>query len=100
MIGTRQQVLILHLANKSLDSTTVAWALYDGAAPAGTLQPRTGEEREPPYPTAVAALRSGWKLLQVPISIVIPGREHDTYTLPYEFVFTKEVPFDDGNSAG
>jgi hypothetical protein len=89
--ATRQQVLILHLANRSLDSSTVAWALYDGASPDGSPPSRPGDGETPPYSSVVGALRDGWKLLQVPSSIVIPGREHETSGLPYEFVLTKEV---------
>ncbi len=92
---TREQVLILHLANKSLDSQTVAWALYDGAAPEGSSPSRPGDEDEPPYGSVVAALRAGWKLLQVSQPLVTPGREHDTSVLPYEFVLTREVPCHD-----
>jgi hypothetical protein len=88
---TREQVLILHLANKSLASHTVAWALYDGAAPEGALPSRPGDESEPPYRSVVAALRAGWKLLQMSGSVVVPGREHSSSVLPYEFVLTREV---------
>jgi hypothetical protein len=88
---TREQVLIMHLANRSLDSHAVAWALYDGAAPEGSLPARPGDEDEPPYRSVVAALRAGWKLLQMSQVPVIPGREHDTSVLPYEFVLTREV---------
>jgi hypothetical protein len=92
---TREQVLILHLANKSLDSQTVAWALYDGASPEGSLPSRPGDESDPPYPSVVAALRAGWRLLQMSQTAVIPGREHETSVLPYEFVLTREVPCHD-----
>jgi hypothetical protein len=88
---TREQVLILHLANKSLDSQTVAWALYDGAAPEGELPSRPGDECEAPYRSVVAALRAGWKLLQMSQSLIVPGREHGSSVLPFEFVLTREV---------
>ena len=92
---TRQQVLILHLATKSLDSSTVAWAIYDGTAPAGTSPAKTGAEQVPPYSSVVDALYEGWKLIQLPQCVVIPGREHDTSVLPYEFVLTREVVCDE-----
>ena len=34
MSETRQQILILHLAEPDLGAPTVAWALYDGSRPA------------------------------------------------------------------
>lgn len=94
-VQTREQVLIMHLANKSLDSETVAWAMYDGAAPEGTLPSRPGDEDEPPYRSVLAALQAGWKLLQMSQAPVIPGREHSTSVLPNEFVLTREVPSHD-----
>jgi hypothetical protein len=56
MSQTRQQILILHLALPSLESDTVAWALYDGATPSGTPPMLSGDSYEPPYPSVLEAI--------------------------------------------
>jgi hypothetical protein len=87
----RQQVLVLHLSNRSLDSETVGWALYDGAKWPDELQVRPGDEDTPSYPSVLAALQDGWKLLQAPAAIVIRGGEHEIFALPFEFILTRDV---------
>lgn len=88
----RQQLLILHCGSTDPQSATVAWALYDGAAPAEASQMRTGDGDEPPYPSVLAAMREGWRVLQFPQPSFIPGREHETAGLSFEFVLSREVP--------
>lgn len=88
---TRQQVLIVHLENSSLDSRTIGWAFFDGSAPESVRQQQTGDEASPPYASVLAALRDGWKLVQIANTVVVPGREHATSALPYEFVLTREA---------
>lgn len=91
MSDTRQQVLFLHCADIDLDSAAVAWAFYDGTAPAEALQDRTGAQDQPPYRSVLAALREGWRLLQTPRPVVVPGRERQTSVIPFEFVLTRDV---------
>ena len=64
MSPVRQQILILHLQSGDLGSPTVAWALYDGALPADTVQMQTGSEYEPPYDSVLDAMRDGWRVFQ------------------------------------
>jgi hypothetical protein len=87
----RQQVLVLHGASTDLLSSTVAWSLYDGAAPADAPQMRTGDSAEPPYESVLAAMRDGWSVIQVPQPGVVPGWEHQAGALPFQFVLTREV---------
>jgi hypothetical protein len=96
MSKLRQQILILHLANSDLASSTVAWALYDGARPAGERQMQSGDESEPPYASVLDAMRDGWNVLQVPVlPTYLPGHEHETGHLPYEYVLERKVTVDD-----
>ena len=95
MTKLRQQILILHLAKSSLESNTVAWALFDGAAPAEKQQMQSGDEETPPYASVLAAMRDGWNVLQVPtLPIYIPGHEHEGGHLPYEYVLERKVDLD------
>jgi hypothetical protein len=96
MSKLRQQLLILHLTNSDLASGTVAWALYDGARPAGERQMQSGDESEPPYASVLDAMRDGWNVLQVPVlPTYLPGHEHETGHLPYEYVLERKVTVDD-----
>jgi len=88
----RQQLMILHCASTDLVARTVAWALYDGAAPAEAPQMQTGDEEEPPYLSVLEAMRDGWRVLQVPQAALVPGGEHETADLPFRFVLAREVP--------
>lgn len=88
----RQQLLILHLATSDLGSATVAWALYDGASPAGARQMQSGDTAEPPYSSVLEAMRDGWNVLQLAaLPVYLPGHEHETGHLPYEYVLERKV---------
>jgi hypothetical protein len=85
----RQQVLMLYLSTSALDSQVLSWSLYDGA---GTGTGVTGEETEPPYPTGLAAMQDGWRLLA--LSELRPGPvglEYATSFHNFEFVFERIV---------
>jgi hypothetical protein len=88
----RQQVLILYLANSSLDSHVVSWAVYDGTGQ-GAHMP--GDSAEPPYPSGLHALRDGWRLIQ--LSQLLPPNPGQEFTVSYqryECVFEKWGPLD------
>jgi hypothetical protein len=93
----RQQILILHLSNPDLAGRTVAWALYDGAAASDALQMQSGDAgaADPPYPSVLAAMRDGWRVIQLPtLPHFSTGHEHETGHLPYEYVLERMVPID------
>jgi hypothetical protein len=51
-----------------------------------------GDEDEPPYSSVLAAMRDGWRVIQLPqLREAAPGAEHETAFLPYEFVLEKLV---------
>ena len=82
----RQQVLYLWLAEGAMDTSTIAWAFYDGTKGKGPALP----DCEPPYKNGVAALEEGWSLLQSPAPYITqPGAEHGASYLPNEFVFVR-----------
>lgn len=86
---TRQNVLVLYLANSALDSHVIGWSLYDGT---GRTSPTTGDSDEPPYDSGVAALRDGWRLIQAAQLIPpYPGHEYDVSFLKHEFIFERIV---------
>jgi len=84
-VPQRQKVLVLYLTDSSLDSNVIAWAHYDGT---GRTEHMAGDSDSPPYPSGLAALRDGWRLLQMaPLQAHVPGAEFTTAYLKYEFVF-------------
>lgn len=92
----RQQILILHLVNSELDSHTVAWALYDGASPAGQSQMNSGSSNEPPYRSVIDAMRDGWYVIQFPaLPNYTVGHEHESGHLPYEYILERKVTIDE-----
>jgi hypothetical protein len=96
MSKLRQQILILHLVNSDLASPTVAWALYDGASPAETRQMQTGDSSEPPYASVLEAMRDGWNVFQMAaLPTYLPGHEHETGHLPYEYALERKVAVDE-----
>ncbi len=86
--------MILYLADSSLDSGVVSWAVHDGT---GRTRHVAGDSDEPPYKSGLAALRDGWRLFQfsqlIPPS---PGQEFTTSYQRYEFVFERFEEADAG----
>ncbi len=92
MAVIRQQILILHLRTSDLGSNTIAWALYDGALPKGSLQMNSGDQDEPPYYSVIEAMQDGWFVIQIPaLPRYFRGEEHEIGHLPYEYVLERKV---------
>jgi len=86
---TRQQVLVLYLANSALDSDVVGWSVYDGT---GSEAHMAGDAETPPYASGLAALRDGWRLIQAsPLLPHASGDEFRTGYLKYEFFFERLI---------
>lgn len=82
----RQQVLFLYLEHSGLDGRVVAWSFHDGSGQHADL------DGSPPYATATAALRDGWRLLQVsPVPQRTPGAERVAGRLEHEAVLERIV---------
>jgi hypothetical protein len=85
----RQQLLVLYAATSSPESEVGAWSLFDGT---GRQASMAGDNDKPPYPSVLAAMRDGWRVIQFPRLEAAPrGAEHDTSFLKYEFVLEKLV---------
>ena len=83
----RQKVLVLYLADSALDAKVIAWSQWDGT---GRDEHMAGDAEAPPYPSGLAALRDGWRLLQMSSLMPhTPGAEHDVAYLKYEFLFER-----------
>jgi hypothetical protein len=92
----RQQILILHLKHSDLDSSTVAWALYDGTLPKGAQQMNSGDGEKPPYRSVLEAMQDGWFIIQLPtLPYYIRGEEHEVGHLHYEYVLERRVKVDE-----
>jgi hypothetical protein len=90
----RQQVLVLYLADSSLTSDVIAWALYDGT---GRESAETGDCPDRPFATGLAALKAGWRLIGMsPLRAAAPDSEYVTSYLKFEFVFERLVSIADG----
>lgn len=90
----RQQLLVLYLHNPNLESGVCAWSIFDGT---GKEHHTTGDSEEPPYKSVVAAMRDGWRVIQLPQQYpAYPGMEYNTSYLRYEFVLEKLVDMSDG----
>jgi hypothetical protein len=89
MPNIRQNVLILYLESSALDSRTIAWSMYEGAS---NTRHDAGDADQPPYDTGLAALRDGWRLIQMaPLQQHGVGDEFRVGYLKYEFLFEKLV---------
>jgi hypothetical protein len=85
----RQQLLVLYATTSSPDSDVGAWSIFDGT---GRQAHMAGDADKPPYASVLAAMRDGWRVLQLPsLQPAAPGAEHDTSFLKYEFVLEKLV---------
>ncbi len=85
----RQNLLLLYLADSALDAPVIAWSSYDGT---GATETMAGDSEEPPYKTGLAALRDGWRLIQMSqLTAHPPGTEFTTSYLKYEFIFEQLV---------
>ncbi|GCE16022.1 hypothetical protein [Tengunoibacter tsumagoiensis] len=92
MSKLRQQILILHLKSSDLASKTIAWACYDGALSASERQMQSGDSVTPPYSSVLEAMQDGWFVIQLPaLPTYLPGHEHETNNLPYEYVLERKV---------
>lgn len=88
-MALRQQILILYLHTSDLASGTCAWSIYDGT---GKETHSSGDSDKPPYPSVLAAMKDGWRVIQLPQQFpAYPGMEYITSFLKFEFVLEKMV---------
>jgi hypothetical protein len=86
-----QDVIVLFQTTPALDSQVVAWARYEASK--GDRITDLVEEPDPPYNTAVEAMRDGWQVIQM--SELKHRTREDGYELgplPYQTVISKFNP--------
>ena len=85
----RQQILILCLATPDLGSPVLAWSFYDGT---GRATGMSGDSDKPPFPSVLAAMKEGWRVMQFPMPMArAAGHEHETSHLRFEYVLERMV---------
>ena len=85
----RQQLLFLYLSHSDAAARVVGWSLFDGAS---GDERQAGDADTPPYPSVLAAMRDGWRVIQVAqLHAACPGLEHRTSYLPNEYVLERLV---------
>ena len=85
----RQQLLFLASATPNPTSNVVAWSSFDGT---GRTSSMAGDSDRPPYDSVLAAMKDGWRVIQVPQLASAPaGQEHETGHLRFEYVLEKMV---------
>ncbi len=90
-MSVRQQLLFLCAATPNPASNVVAWSLFDGT---GRTTAMAGDADVPPYDSVLAAMKDGWRVIQVPQLIAAPvGQEHETAFPRFEYVLEKLVDF-------
>ena len=83
-----QDIMVLFQTTPALDAQAVAWARYEASK--GTGIKDLVEEQDPPYTTAIEAMRDGWQVIQM--SELKERNRDDGYELgplPYQTVLAK-----------
>jgi hypothetical protein len=94
MPEVRQKLLILYCRTPDLNSEVGAWTVYDAT---GKETHTTGDSDTPPYPSVFAAMKDGWRVIQLPQQFpAYPGMELSTSYLRWEYVLEKLEEVRDG----
>ncbi len=94
MSNLRQKILILYSRTPDLNSEIGAWAISDGT---GREHHTTGDSDTPPYPSVLAAMRDGWRVMQFPQQFpAYPGMELTTSYLRFEYILEKMEEVENG----
>jgi hypothetical protein len=81
----KQRVLILWTSHPEPGSGVCAWSSYDPERPS-----TAGDAEAPPYPSVLAAMGDGWRVVQFPRPLpVIPGAEHQLGFLKHEYILER-----------
>jgi hypothetical protein len=85
----RQKLMILYTHTPDLKSGVCAWTVYDGT---GKEHHTTGDSDTPPYSSVFAAMKDGWRVIQLPQHYpAYPGMELTTAYLRWETVLEQMV---------
>lgn len=83
----RQQVLYLYSKSSNMRSAVASWMLYDPTRPQEPTLPSSA----PPYPSVLAALADGWRVVQFPDAKLYAYQGADNDYLGFEFILEKMV---------
>ena len=87
----RQKLLFLYAQSPDLRSGIGAWSIFDAT---GQEEHTTGDSDKPPYSSVFAAMKDGWRVIQVPQQFpAYPGMELSTSFLRFEYVLEKWEDF-------
>lgn len=93
-----QDVLVLFQSTPALDATVTAWSRYEASK--GDRISDLLDEAEPPYRTAMEAMRDGWQVIQMSeLKQRSPEDAYEDGPLPYQVVLSKlsEIEEDEKN---
>lgn len=87
-----QDILVLFQTAPALDTQVVAWARYEASK--GTRIQDLVEESDPPYSTAMEAMRDGWQVIQMSEMKHRPPGDaaYEDGPLPYQTVLSRFNP--------
>ena len=82
----RQKLLMVYTKSNDAASEIIAWSLYDGTANYTFEASDVCEDNEAPYHSVLAAMRDGWRVMQVPrMDHGIGDRSYEMGVLPFEW---------------
>ena len=85
---TVQDILVLFQSTPGLDAAVIAWSRYEASK--GSSIPDLGDEEEPPYASAMEAMRDGWQVIQMSeLKQRSPGDAYEDGPLSYQTVLSK-----------
>ena len=85
----RQKILVLWLTHPEPGAGVCAWSRYDAAGDGTGI---SGDQDEPPYANALAAMRDGWRVVQYPVAVTpAAGEEFRLGFLKHQFVLERLV---------
>ncbi len=83
----RQKLLLLCSSGSGPESELVAWSLYDGSGAYDFNASDLCESDEPPFASVLAAMQSGWRVVQSPqMKTGTCDEDYQLGALPYEWM--------------
>lgn len=96
----RQKLLMLCTSGCDPASGVVAWSLYDGSGAYEFEASDMVDDGTPPYASVVAAMRDGWRVMQIPaIQTGTDTNNHQLGTLPFEWYLEQWVSIEGDSNA-
>ena len=84
---SRQQILDLCVKPPNMRAPISSWARFDPSAPHEPTLP----DQEPPYPSVLEAMDTGWRVAQCPIAKLYRFSNSDDDDLGFELALEKQA---------